>query len=183
MTICTHCTPNSHKLRGCAQTVIGKLLLAGLCSLPLATMAQHTVSEDKRQKLEAELQQWQAALPAMRAFRDPVTGQLRAPNADEAQAMSTQRAAAAGAQRVAPASSPVSTLPDAQAPLQVQRHASGAASVRLDARHMHFATATRNADGNISYFCAEGHGHSTAALARNAHTHRTAANLGDKHDR
>jgi hypothetical protein len=119
----------------------------------------------------------------MRAFRDPVTGQLRAPNADEAQAMSTQRAAAAGAQRVAPASSPVSTLPDAQAPLQVQRHASGAASVRLDARHMHFATATRNADGNISYFCAEGHGHSTAALARNAHTHRTAANLGDKHDR
>jgi hypothetical protein len=118
----------------------------------------------------------------MRAFRDPVTGQLRAPNADEAQA-GTQRAAAAGAQRAAPASSPINTLPYAQAPLKVQRHASGATSVRLDARHMHFATAKRNADGTLSYFCAEGHGHSTTAQARNAHTHRTAANLGDKHDR
>jgi hypothetical protein len=129
--------------------------LAAWCSFAHAQTVS-TAPTAEQQALAAQLLKMGDGSSLMRAYRDPATGALRKPEYHEAAA--DQRAAA---MRQAAAAKPA----------QVQLHASGAKSVVLDERFMHYALATRKADGSIDFACEEGH-----HLARQG-------DAGDKHDR
>jgi hypothetical protein len=80
---------------------------------------------------------------AMKAFKDPVTGKLRAPEPGEFVAGAQTRTAAPAAKVVA--------LP------------AGAIALPLDLSQMEFMTAVREADGSVSYRCADpAHKHAPA---------------------
>jgi len=81
----------------------------------------------------------------MRIVRDPVTGQLRGPTAEEFQAMEAQ-------ERKANAGKPAAMR---SAPVEVRR-ADGSVSVMLDESHMSYSMVTRNADGTLTEQCVTG---------------------------
>lgn len=91
------------------------------------------------------------ALPesnGMRVVRDPVTGRLRAPTAEEFKAMQAQEAARQRAAGVQPAA--------ARAPINVVRRADGSSSARLDESTMTYSVVTRAADGKFTEHCVTG---------------------------
>ena len=112
------------------------------------------------------------AVPAQRAFKDPATGQLRAPEHDEQAA--AREAAAAKAASPAARSAAGSAEQRAQAmrrfsgivPLTASNGATGR---RLDTSRLSFAVAKRNADGSISSDCVAGESAAQAALHGHAH--------------
>lgn len=86
----------------------------------------------------------------MRIVRDPVTGQLRAPTAEEAQAMD---AAAAKARADATAAAPESN-PDTRAPVEI-RSANGV-RYRVNDSFLSYSVITRKADGSLAMQCVTG---------------------------
>lgn len=88
---------------------------------------------------------------AMTVVRDPVNGKLRAPTADELQALQNE---SANGRAMAPRSAPV--------PLLQKYHASGARGVRLNDEFMSSSVVARSADGKLEMQCLEP-GHSAQA--------------------
>ena len=111
-----------------------------------------------------------ATVPAQRVFKDPATGQLRAPEHDEQAA--AREAAAAKAAAVSPAARNAEQRASAMrrftgiVPLTASNGATGR---RLDASRLSFAVAKRNADGSVSTDCVAGESAAQAALHGNAH--------------
>jgi hypothetical protein len=91
-----------------------------------------------------------ALLPGLRAFRDPVTGELRKPTAEEAAALAQAEAEAA---------------PERQPVFEVVVHPDGMKSVDLQGAFTSAAVATRNPDGSITVRCVP----AGAPSARQAH--------------
>jgi len=77
------------------------------------------------------------AVPGLRAFRDPETGQLRAPTAEEAAALTRLLASALAI----PGTSPV------------VQHANGMLSVQLGEEYMNDVVVRRNPDGTLAWVC------------------------------
>jgi hypothetical protein len=87
--------------------------------------------------------------PGLRAFRDPVTGQLRQPTVEEAAAIARAQGEAA---------------PERQPVFEIIVHPDGMKSVDLQDAFLSAAVATRNPDGSITVRCVPA-GASTAAPA------------------
>lgn len=87
----------------------------------------------------------QAADGGMRVVKDPVTGQLRAPTAEEFKAMQDQEDKAKASQRSAPA---VRTMP--------RRNAHGGLSHDVGERFMTYSVLKRDAAGNMTMQCVTG---------------------------
>lgn len=86
----------------------------------------------------------------MRVFKDPVTGKLRAPTAEEEEALNKQvqadEASKAGRQ---------TRQARAKRMMEIQRP-DGSVKLELDDSYMTYSVATRNADGSISMECVTG---------------------------
>ena len=89
----------------------------------------------------------QAADVGMRVVKDPVTGQLRAPTAEEFQAMQEQEAKEKTSRPAAAA---------AAAPMVERRAANGAVGMQLNEDFMTYSVVKRNADGTITTHCVTG---------------------------
>ena len=90
---------------------------------------------------------------AMRAVRDKVTGKLRAPTADELEAMHANERAARKARGLPETAEP--------APLRLQLHANGMRSAVLGADYLVTLKGERRADGSVRRFHPHGdHEHS-----------------------
>ena len=90
-----------------------------------------------------------AAAPAadsMIVVRDAETGQLRAPTADEAAALSAARAPATGRSALKGSSSPL---------LETMSHASGAIGVRVSDEVASYSVVSKRADGTLEAACVE----------------------------
>ena len=92
-----------------------------------------------------------AADPGMTVTKDPQTGQLRAPTAEEMAALKANEALTSKAQQSLRA-----------APLSQRYNANGSVSVMLDESYMNYSVVTRNADGSLREDCVVG---ATAANA------------------
>jgi len=86
----------------------------------------------------------------MRIVRDPVTGQLRAPTADEAKAMD-EAEAKARADRAA--ANPAGTA-DSRAPVEVRT--SNGVRYRVNDSFLSYSVITRKADGSLAMQCVTG---------------------------
>ena len=86
----------------------------------------------------------------MRIVRDPVTGQLRAPTADEAKAMD-EAEAKARADRAA--ANPAGTA-DSRAPVEVRT--SNGVRYRVNDSFLSYSVITRRADGSLAMQCVTG---------------------------
>ena len=86
-----------------------------------------------------------AADPGMTVTKDPQTGQLRAPTAEEMEALKAKEASTSSARQSLRA-----------APLTERYHANGAVSVMLDESFMSYSVVTRNADGSLREDCVVG---------------------------
>lgn len=86
----------------------------------------------------------------MRVFKDPVTGKLRAPTAEENEILDNQTKAAEASK-----TGRQSTQAKAKRRLEVQRP-DGTVMLELDDSQMTYSVATRNADGSISMQCVTG---------------------------
>lgn len=101
------------------------------------------------------------AMAGLKVVRDPVTGQLRTPELDEAgpAAAANARSAVSGAQqRRAQA---LQRFREATAVAGVK----GAKGLRLDASHMNFSVVHRNADGSLTQDCVVGEQAAATALS------------------
>jgi len=86
----------------------------------------------------------------MRIVRDPVTGQLRAPTAEEAQAMDAQEAKARAEKAPAAGAAPASP-----APMEF-RQANGSVRYRVGDAFLTYSVITRHADGTLNMQCVTG---------------------------
>lgn len=118
-----------------------------------------------------------SAASAATVARDPVTGELRAPTAAEAQALS-QPATGRGAVKAA---APRGLLTGRINPQPVQ-HADGSVEHEMDESTLSFSVATRNADGSISQQCVTGADAATAALKAPAKAQAATAKKGHSHE-
>jgi len=84
------------------------------------------------------------AAEGMTVVRDPETGQLRAPTAEEAQAL--------GAVGGSPLKSSSLAVEAVQSPLP-----GGGVSMQLDESTMMYSVARRNGDGSVDRYCVDGH--------------------------
>lgn len=108
----------------------------------------------------------------MRIVRDPVTGQLRAPTAEEAKAMDD---AAAKARADAAATSQVN--PDSRAPVEIPT--ANGVRYRVNDSFLSYSVVTRKPDGSLAMQCVTGK-ESAEKLVRNpkaatsavAHSHK-----------
>ena len=92
-----------------------------------------------------------AAEAGMRAARDPRTGQVRAPTAEESKTLDAAAAklrAAKGNARVGMASGKLDP--------QAVTHADGTVEQELDESSMSYSVARRNADGTVEMVCVQG---------------------------
>lgn len=97
------------------------------------------------------------AAPGMRVVKDPVSGQLRAPTAEEAATL--DNAGAGRAQRRAPRGLVTGKLNPAAV-----KHADGTVEQELDESSLSYTVMTRNADGSTSMVCVTGTAAADAAL-------------------
>lgn len=113
-----------------------------------------------------------AATPdALSVARDPATGRLRAPTAEEAQELARQRQAqgqALGQQRSLTARSAAPA--QASAPL-MRSHRGGAASVRVTEDFASHSVVTRSADGKLVQQCVTPKDAANAAIDHTGHDH------------
>ena len=138
----------------------------------LLLLALVGISQAQAQSAPADVPSAVPAVPAQRAFKDPATGQLRAPEHDEQAA--AREAAAAKAASPAARGAAGSAEQRAQAmrrfsgivPLTASNGATGR---RLDTSRLSFAVAKRNGDGSVSTDCVAGESAAQAALHGHAH--------------
>lgn len=87
----------------------------------------------------------------MRIVRDPVTGQLRAPTAEEAKAMDEQ---AAKARADKAAADPAGTAADSPPPMEFRQ--SNGVRYRVGDSFLSYSVVTRGADGKLDMQCVTG---------------------------
>ena len=109
-----------------------------------------------------------AAVPAQRAFKDPATGQLRAPEHDE-QAAAREAAAAKAASPAARSAEQRASAMRRFSGIVPLTATNGATGRRLDTSRLSFAVAKRNGDGSVSTDCVAGESAAQAALHGHAH--------------
>lgn len=108
---------------------------------------------------------------ALTVARDPATGRLRAPTAEEAQELARQRQAqglAQGQQRSLTARSAAPA--QASAPL-IRSHRGGAASVRVTEEFASHSVVKRTADGKLVQQCVTAHDAANTAIDHTGHDH------------
>lgn len=93
---------------------------------------------------------WAADAVGMRIVRDPVTGQLRPPTAEEAKAMDE---AAAKARADAVAAGPA-TNPDTRDPVEIRT--TNGVRYRVNDTFLSYSVVTRKADGSLDMQCVHG---------------------------
>ena len=144
-----------------ARSVAGLgLALAALSTLPMSAVAHG----DHDAATAAATPVGMDGSANLTVVRDPETGLLRAPTADELSAMQL-RAAKSQSLRVAPA-----------VPMQ-KYHSSGARGARMTDDFMSFAVAVRKADGSVDTQCFETKQAAEAALNTPLARPQTAAKL------
>jgi hypothetical protein len=121
-----------------------------------------------------------SAASAATVARDPVTGELRAPTATEAQALSQPASSGRAGLKAA---QPRGLLSGRVNPQPIQ-HADGSVEHELDESSLSFSVATRNSDGSINQACVTGPEAAAAAMkapAKNSHNGSNNAK-GHSHD-
>jgi hypothetical protein len=114
----------------------------------------------------------------LRIVRDPVSGQLRAPTPEEAQAMDAQEAKA----RAAKAAAAAGTAKEAPAPMEF-RQANGSVRYRVGDAFLSYSVVTRKADGSLDMQCVAGKDAAEkAVLDPKAAALSTPATLDQEHD-
>lgn len=122
-------------------------LIALASGLLLSGAALACTTCDEHAKAEAKAAASTDAADGMVAVRDAVTGQLRAPTADELAALQAKSQAAK--------SSRLRAL--AAAPVQAERmNSRGAFGFRPGPENVSYSVVTRNADGSFSSTCVQG---------------------------
>lgn len=96
------------------------------------------------------------AADGMQVTKDPVTGELRLPTADEAKALRAAKAAPKTVVRRGLATGAINPQPVA--------HANGMVSLELDEDSLTYSVARRNADGSISQVCVTGAANAARAM-------------------
>jgi hypothetical protein len=91
-----------------------------------------------------------AGAQGMRVSRDPVTGQIRIPTAEENKALDDLQAAAAAKAAASGQSAPAAVTPVAVT------HSDGSVEQKLDEQSMVYSVMVRNADGTMSMQCVTG---------------------------
>ncbi|HLO95674.1 MAG TPA: hypothetical protein VK195_15285 [Burkholderiaceae bacterium] len=120
------------------------LLLSG-AALACTTCEEHAKAEAKA---VASTSSATEGADGMIAVRDPVTGQLRAPTADELAALQAKSQAAKSTSRLRALS---------VAPAQAERvNSRGAIGFRPGPESISYSVVTRNADGSLSSTCVQG---------------------------
>jgi hypothetical protein len=128
--------------------------LAGV-GIGIASLAASPAFAQSTAAPEVQLKAPAATAPNMMIVRDPVTGQLRAPTAEEAAALQQTPAAAARAGRAASAQASQASPSAPSAPL-TKSHSNGARGVRLTDEMATYSVATRRADGTLEIEHVEG---------------------------
>lgn len=108
-----------------------------------------------------------AMAQGMRITRDPVTGALRAPTAEENQALDAARAAQASQTTPTPVPAPIV-------------HSDGAVEQQLTPESMVYSVMVRNADGSLSMQCVTGE--STAKKIVQSKDKPAVARKGSQHE-
>lgn len=90
----------------------------------------------------------QAAAPALKVVKDPVTGQLRAPTAEEAAALDAKSSGTSTDVRRGLITGTVNP--------QKVYHADGTVELELDENSMSYTVVRRNPDGSLSMACVTG---------------------------
>lgn len=119
-----------------------KLMLRPLAAVTLALLASHVYSADPVANNAAA----ESLSAGMRVAKDPVTGELRAPTAEEAKALDNAIQRSGNAR--------LSTLN--AAPLRMLQHSSGAVGIEVPESAHSYVVVTRTADGKLKQVCAEG---------------------------
>jgi hypothetical protein len=106
------------------------------------------------------------AADSISVVRDATTGELRAPSAEEAQALAAPTSSAKGAK--------------AAAQQLVRSHANGATSVRLTDEFATYAVAVRKANGSVQTQCFDSKDAATAAVSLASPAASTTAQAANK---
>ncbi|MCV2353679.1 hypothetical protein LNV09_05825 [Paucibacter sp. B2R-40] len=122
-----------------------------------------------------------SAASAATVAKDPVTGELRAPTASEAQALSQPASSGRVGVKAASTSTQARGLLTGRINPQPVQHADGSVEHELDESSLSFSVATRNSDGSISQACVTGAQAADAAMKAPAKTNAKTAK-GHSHD-
>lgn len=114
----------------------------------------------------------QAQQAGMRAFKDPVSGELRAPTAAEAKALE----AAAAKTRTAPRG----LITGKVSPQQI-RHRDGSVELELTDDSLMYSVATRSADGSVNLYCVPG-ADNAAKVMKGEKTTAKVEQIGKEHN-
>jgi hypothetical protein len=106
----------------------------------------------------------------LRAFKDPVTGQLRAPTAAELKAAAAAKTPAEPRGLVTGKLNP-----------QAVRHANGAISQELTQADLMYSVATRKADGSVDLYCVPG-ADAAAKVMKGEKTTAKVEQIGKEHN-
>jgi hypothetical protein len=148
------------------RSVICRPAVSAACALAAALIVPAALAHEPPAAAGAEAAQpaGPGGVDAKRVFKDPVTGQLRAPQAGEAEdaAQKAARTAPAAAKRASAMQTHpmVQRLTNASAPSA----RFGAAAQRLDMSDMSFTVVRRSADGSVSSQCVTGPAAAKAAI-------------------
>jgi len=137
-------------------------LIALACGLLLSGAALACADCAEHAKADAKPAASEEAAQGMIAVRDPVTGQLRAPTADELATMQAKSQAAQAAK--SPRMRALAVAPSQP----VRMHASGARGLRMTDEQASYSVVTRNADGSLSSTCVQGKEQAEATVLNNA---------------
>lgn len=121
-----------------------------------------------------------SAASAATVAKDSATGELRAPTAQEAQALSQGTAGKSALKAAAPRGLRTGTINP-----QPVKHADGTVEQELDESSLSYSVATRNADGSIELHCVTGAEAADALLKGKktaAKSSKAAAVKGHSHD-
>ena len=116
--------------------------------------------------------------PGMRIVKDPVTGQLRAPTAEEAAALSSSEASSRKSLRQA---APRGLITGKANPAAIT-HADGTVEQELDESSMQYTVMTKNADGSLSMVCVTGKEAADVALKSKSSSKVAKASKEHNHD-
>jgi hypothetical protein len=126
-----------------AGTTGAVVMVAGVVALPLQATAQ-----DNPAATPAPAQGAVSATSSQIVVRDAATGQLRAPTAEEAQALNSQ--SSQGGQGAARQQRRASSAPSLPMP---KAHADGARGARLTDEFMSYSVLVRQPDGRMAEVC------------------------------
>lgn len=147
------------------MTSFRKKLATGLVGMAVVATPFAMGADKKTESTKPAAAKANAAKPGMVVVKDPATGQLRAPTAEEHQALTGNGGSSSGRTTGAQ----TSVKGGAAATTQVQ-HPDGTVSVMLDESHAVFAVATRTPEGKVVIGEVTGAKAADAAVSRTAKT-------------